>query len=315
VTFSAVARVLADQRFLDELWTLSESQEQVDRALGRFRATRRLYTRLHLGMPDPNPGVEDSLRGEDDTTGLVEDVRNRLGDRRRRQRGWTFVGPAPGSGSLLRRDDGLVVTASEGEYTWPDGTEESAATDAVVVYWPSLEPGTMPGWIWFTGQRFDDIDSSESLIRFYVDLDSDKRGALWGELMVTLDDRDLAFSSKILTKDTEPARPDSVVVYCRESDAAAVLTAITTVVPESARGAGSAGFGVVIGPGLSIAHPEADEDSRGSLGMQRSERIWQILEKRRDSFTASEDLHELRCILELQESRVRSILGRVAAGG
>lgn len=315
MTFAAVARALADQRFLDELWTLSGSHDQADRPLGRLRATRCLYRRLHLGLPDPNTGVDDLTRGEDNTAELVEYIQRRLGDRRRRQRGWTFVRPLPGSGSLLRRDNGLLVTASDDEYTLPDGFEGSVATNTVILYWPSLEPGTMPGWIWFTGQRFDDLDPSEPLIRFYIDLDRDKRGGLWGELMVALDDRDFAFSSKTLTTDTEPGRPDSVVVYCTKFDAANVFSMITTVVPESARGAGSAGFGVAIGLGLSIAHPEAGEDFRGSLGMQRSELIWQILEKRGDSFTASEDLYELQCILELQESRVHSILRRVAADG
>jgi len=313
MTFFDVTRILSNQRFLDELWMLSDSREEATPGLGRLRATRRLYTRLHLGMSTAGTGPDDSPLGDSDP-GLVADVRMRLGSRRRPQQGWTLVCATPGSGSLLRRGDGLLVTASEGEFRWVGGSN-APDRDAVTVYWPSLEPGRMRGWIWFTGRSFDKIAVAAPLVRFYVGLDSDQRGALWSDLVATLDDRGLPFSSKVLKGNSEPARPDNVVIYCRYSDTAAVLTVVANALPESARSKEAAGFGVAIGPGLSIAHPEAGEDVQGSLGMQRSELIWKVLDGRRNRFDPSRDLHELRHILKSQESKVYSILEKVAADG
>ncbi|MCK2242096.1 MULTISPECIES: T3SS effector HopA1 family protein [unclassified Crossiella] len=292
-----MARLLADQRFLDELWSLYRAQGDSSPASGKRRATRLLYARLHLGLSDES-GL-DGATAEDITAEFAAALRERLGARRRGQTGWRLVEPDSDGAALLRRQDGLLATAESGEYTCD-------AAGAATVRWPSLETGTMPGWVWFSGRRFEEIKTGTPLLRFYLGLRGEQRAAVWGDLVTALDETEAPFASKILLKDSE--RPDSVVVYCHGGAAVAVRTVIDEAAPAQVRTARPAGFAVPAGHGLAVAHPEVGEEFQGSLGMQRSELVWQAIESRGRSFTAAADLRRLWRILDSQESRVGRLL-------
>ncbi|MGO1052820.1 T3SS effector HopA1 family protein [Crossiella sp. CA198] len=297
-----MTRLLADRNFLDELWSLYREPDNTNPAAGKRKATRRLYARLHLGLTDDS-GLEHAPA----SAGAAEftaELRARLGGRRRDRGGWRLAGSEVDGEIRLRRQDGLLVTAEPGEYTVD-------ADGAVTVRWPSLETGAMPGWVWFSGTHYGAVEDGEPLLRCYLGLSGADRGSAWADLVTALDETRLPFASKILTQDT--ARPDSVVIYCPAADLAEVRRRINAVVPHRIRVERPAGFGVPAGAGLAIAHPEAGERPHGSLGMQRSELIWQTMHSRGESFTAATDLRPLWRILDAQRTRIGTLLGSAGA--
>lgn len=303
MTFASVTRVLADEGLLAELQRPADAARPGEAPQGNLPAARRLYARIHLGFSESQLAAGAFVRGAADTA-LMGELARRLGHRYRGQPGWSVVGTAPeaAEGTLLQRADGLLVTALDTEFT------RSGESGNAVVHWPSLERGGSPGWAWFTGKGSQDADPADPLLRIYIAVAAEARADAWCTLMEELDDQCADFSSKVATSTEERARPDGVVVYCTGPVAAVVLDAIETAVPGRTRIRDRAGFGTEAAPGVSIACPGEGEDIQGSLGMQRSELIWEVMRERGAAFSAPRDLGALRRIFDRQEDQVAEIL-------
>lgn len=198
---------------------------------------------------------------------------------------------------VLRRDDGLTVTAAFGDI-------EGVDAGRVTLRLPSLEPGVMNGWLWFHGRNRPG-DDEDLTVRIYLSLPGQERGRWWSTLVARLDELAYVFSSKIIRRAGEHGRPDGVVLYCRPHDLPGLLTETARVLPSAELGAHTAGFAVAVSEGVSVAVPQEGEDPQASMGMLRAETIVKALA---DGKRGEEAVAEVARVLELQNAQVAGLL-------
>ncbi|WP_331721300.1 T3SS effector HopA1 family protein [Streptomyces sp. NBC_00212] len=281
MTVPVIARILSDPALLNEL--AGADSEVVG---------REIYRRFHLAMT-----FDDEVR--DDDTGLLVAVRTALGGRTHLAGGnWAYQSALSDGRLIVRRDDGLQVAVEFGDI-------ERMAAGRITVRLPSLEPGVMNGWVWFHSSIRPE-HAAELSARIYLCLDGEGRASGWADLVAGLDDQAYVFSSKIIRRKKERARPDGVVVYCRTGDVPVFLESIGKLIPPGQLGTATAGFAVGVSPGASVSVPQEGEDRHASLGMERSRNIARRLVA---GDPAESAVVEVARVLEEQSAQVAALLG------